>query len=293
MTIKDTIYSEPGLEESEEFYVDEQIGPWLASEYLKRNRVNRPLRKQAMHQYAALMTGGEWLLTPQGISFATIDGEEWLIDGQTRLNAIIQAKVEVPMRVWRNVDPLARFAMDTGQKRSLKDALVIKGVQQAGQVAAAITSLARFQVADNHPRDIARARRTRLHPITGLRLFEANPGVVESTFVGGRVYRAIGFPASAGSATHYQIATAEPQECEVFFEHLVSGAGLNEGHPILALREKIHRALDQKPRPKDIDYAAWLRKAWNAYLTGEDMFRLRWSPGGSIREAFPQIKTTY
>ena len=100
----------------------EIITPEKAAEYLSRNIVNRPLKKDKIRQYAAAMKAGKWQLTHQGIAFKST-GE--LGDGQNRLSAVIEAGVPVPMTVFYDMDATI---LDRGTPRSDRDTLIMSGI---------------------------------------------------------------------------------------------------------------------------------------------------------------------
>lgn len=100
----------------------EVITPEKAAEYLTRNIVNRPLKKDKIRQYAAAMKAGKWQLTHQGIAFKST-GE--LGDGQNRLKAVIEAGVPVEMTVFYDMDATI---LDRGTPRSDRDTLIMSGV---------------------------------------------------------------------------------------------------------------------------------------------------------------------
>lgn len=82
---------------------------------LKNNKNNRKLNEIRVLTYANLMKAGLWKLTHQGIAF-DYNGE--LIDGQTRLNAIVRANVSVRMMVSKGFPPEHIIVMDTNQPKS-------------------------------------------------------------------------------------------------------------------------------------------------------------------------------
>lgn len=100
----------------------ETITPESASEYLKANRSNRPLKKALVNNYARAMANGEWRLTHQGVAF-NCDGI--LLDGQHRLKAVEQSGHTIQMVVTRGVSKDAQLVMDDHAKRSAGDALSI------------------------------------------------------------------------------------------------------------------------------------------------------------------------
>ena len=76
------------------------VTPALAQRWLEKNHPsNRPVAWRRVEAFANDMRMGAWKLTHQGICF---DAEGYLIDGQHRLQAVVNADVAVPMLVVRN-----------------------------------------------------------------------------------------------------------------------------------------------------------------------------------------------
>ncbi|MFY7926737.1 MAG: hypothetical protein ACOVN5_13075 [Aquidulcibacter sp.] len=97
----------------------ETITPNLAAVLLETNTTNRKLRKSVVSKYADEMRNGDWLLTPEPIVIADTDR---LLNGQHRLNAVIQYGGNVKMFVVRGVSEKAFSALDRGFSRSFADA---------------------------------------------------------------------------------------------------------------------------------------------------------------------------
>lgn len=270
----------------EEYTLTETITPPLAEEYLRHNyEHNRAIGHRDVNSYAGMMVRGEWILTHQGIAF---DKEGNLIDGQHRLLAIVLSDSTIRMRVTRNADPAIVHVVDGGRKRSLKDSLQVRGEKQSKNLAAVVSAFYKLQVADDGR--VSEARNAAPERVAGLKLLESHPGLREAVFTGDRCYRAIRFPKGMAAALYYDLSSVDSQEAEVFFEYLITGAGLSEGDPIFTLRNKVINAVQEKPRRGVLDFAAWTRKAWNNWLAGEQMRRVYWSPGGKKREGFPRLR---
>lgn len=122
------------------------VSPELAAQWLKLNTNNRPLSKNTVQQLAAQIQRGEWQLTHQGIAF---DEDDVLIDGQHRLAAIVKAGTTVPMTVTQGVPRTAFTVMDTGRKRTGRDALALVGEANATHLAAALRGLHLYLQAPN------------------------------------------------------------------------------------------------------------------------------------------------
>jgi hypothetical protein len=93
------------------------ITPEIAAKWLERNhKDNRPLNWRRIEAMANDMRSGNWKLTHQAIAF---DGEGTLLDGQHRLNAVVQAGVPVKMLIVRNDAGEFHDPIDRGASRSI------------------------------------------------------------------------------------------------------------------------------------------------------------------------------
>lgn len=94
------------------------ITPGEAQWMLRMNKQNRPIRHNHIKKMAEDMKAGAWQVTHQGIAFNKL-GE--LIDGQHRLNAIVESGRAVTMAVTYGCDCSAFTIIDQGIKRSTSD----------------------------------------------------------------------------------------------------------------------------------------------------------------------------
>ncbi len=100
------------------------ISPQLAAEWLQKNISNRPLRRQVVSDYARQMKSNSWVTTHQGICRDSLGN---LIDGQHRLQAVVEADVSITMSVTtldREGTALG-LPVDVGLKRTYSDVLQI------------------------------------------------------------------------------------------------------------------------------------------------------------------------
>jgi hypothetical protein len=96
----------------------ELITPDVAKDMLKRNTKNRPVNWRKVEEYAAIMRAGRWRLHDQGIM---LDVEGNVLTGQKRLWAIIQADVNIYMRVSRGNPADTAHIIDRGVPQSARD----------------------------------------------------------------------------------------------------------------------------------------------------------------------------
>lgn len=220
----------------------ERITPKLAADLLTNNAHNRNLRVGRVVQLADAMRRGEWELNGQTLKVAD-DGT--LLDGQHRLQAVVESGVAIETLVMRDLPPRAQDTVDTGRKRRLADILRVEGYSDSHALAAAVNILHRYR---NGLRiDYSQAGAPT--PRQALDLIVAEPGIEESVKVARRVTKKIGGPIGVFSALHCVFLAIDPKPTEGFFEQLGEGDSLKKGDPLLQLRNQLIR-----PR-KDRAYA--------------------------------------
>jgi len=106
----------------------------IARQFLGYNKHNRNVSRATVGAYARDMKQGNWLTTGDPIRF---DVKGHMIDGQHRLEAIIEAGIELPFLVVYGLDEKARYALDMGRKRNPADMLALKGYTRVTRLSAA------------------------------------------------------------------------------------------------------------------------------------------------------------
>lgn len=118
-------------------YVTENITPAKAQQYLATSRGNRPESKVTVLSYADTMKKGKWLLNGMCIIF---DNEGHLIDGHTRMMAVIEAGVPVRFDVCRGASPDAFTTYDNGRHRTVGQLLAMQDVKHYNLVGAIVSA---------------------------------------------------------------------------------------------------------------------------------------------------------
>jgi hypothetical protein len=122
-----------------------------------------------------------------------------------------------------------------------------------------------------------------------LDVLETNPQIRESVRHAARV-REITAPTLV-AAMHYSFSTVNSEKADAFVDRLASGADLQQRHPILVLRDQLLKARGAKKfSMADAERAAWIIKAWNAFVAGREVSQLKWQQVGPRREPFPEIQ---
>lgn len=258
------------------------VTPDLAEKWLTNNTHNRRVRESAVLGYARDMESGRWAENGESIKFAA-DGT--LLDGQHRLTAVTLAKVSLPMLVVTGLKTAAQETMDDGRKRTLADALTLRGETNAVATAAIIRRA--------HMWTQGVYRNVGAKPPTNqesLNFFEQHPELRRSAQIAVQVRTAIPLPGSVAGLTHWLFSQIDTGDAAEFFHLLISGAIVPETHPVLILRKRVQSEADKPGRVPEDHMLAFVIKAWNAYRDGEQLTFLRYKPGGAQPEKFPMPK---
>lgn len=129
------------------------VTPEIATVWMRQNIIgddrNRRFRKAHARSLALEMKKGQWRLTHQGIAFGA-SGR--LLDGQHRLQAIIDSGVTIPMVVFIDVPEDVFTNFDRGAARNIGDVLDVNPV-----IAAMAQTLVRLCVRGGGANDARRA----------------------------------------------------------------------------------------------------------------------------------------
>jgi hypothetical protein len=260
-----------------------RVSPELAATWLTRNTSNRPLSKSTVQQLADQIQRGEWQLTHQGIAF---DEDDVLIDGQHRLAAIVRAGLTVPLTVTHGVPRTAFTVMDTGRKRTGRDALALAGEANATHMAATLRGLHLYLHAPNSAWSGGSSVTSNDQLLI---LLEKNPGVRDALTHGIALNRACRITVTAATIGWYVTTEARPDiDQSAWKDGVVTGARLESGDPRLTLRNtmlslaagKTHRRRDDSR-----EHLLYYLKSWNAWVEGRTIKLLRRSPN----ETMPRI----
>lgn len=263
---------------TERFVVETEVTPDLARLLLERNAENRALSTAAVETYAAAMRRGEWKLNGQNIIIAQT-GE--LNDGQTRLHAVIDADMPVPLGIQFGVSRESRATLDVGRKRTLGDHLTMAGYAQASALAATVRlawcyDRRAFSFSDS-PSVEQTFEYIQRHPNVGD--FITHGAKVGATFkTSGSQFA---FAAFACSRINRGVAAE-------LLDRIADGLALTTANlPAARVRERLLQHVGGRIPLRRYEAPAIYIKAFNAALGGRRMRALSWAPAGPTAEAFP------
>ena len=244
-----------------------EVTPDTAAAWLKQNVRNRRVNPKAVQDYARQMASGLWKLNGESIKIAS-DGT--LLDGQHRLEAIVEAGVTLTLMVVEGLPPEYQDTMDLGRKRSAADAFAMDGVANATMVAA--IGRRAWMWDQGNIRFVAA---TSPSPSEVKQTVEKYPHIHRSAEIAARTamsYKPVR-GAVAGTAHHLFTQLDQSLTAE-FFAQLGSGADLEKGHPVLALRNRLmNDKMNNKRVPFHLGLALYIR-AWNGRREARELDRL-------------------
>jgi hypothetical protein len=264
------------------------ITPEIALGWLKRNDQNRTFGRDAARALAAEMSTGYWRENGESIVF---DRAGKLIDGQHRLQAVLNSGHEYRVPVITGVAAEVRPTVDTGVKRSAASNLQMAQEENASTLAAAIV-LWRGYAAHNaramtHPASQGPEHRMSIPRI--LEYLEEWPGLREAARVSlalrpsGRGRSLV--PSSEAAMLWFAIVQsgASRERANQFLGSVLSGYDLAEDSPIIGLRRRLIDQLAPGLRMDKRERIALVLKTWQLWATGKSRKVIRWEP----TEPFP------
>lgn len=244
-----------------------KVTPALAREMLAHNEHNRKLNDRVVSEYARDMHAGSWHLNGEAIQIAA-DGT--LLNGQHRLSAVILADVAVEFLVVSGLPRSAQDTIDTGRKRTVMDVLSMDGVKNAPVVASIAVRVMRWDGGDKRLSAGFKPTHTE-----ALNWIASHPSVHRSAEVAQTTRSAFKpLHQSSAGAAHFILSRIDVGDTAEFFAMLASGAGLEPGSGILALRNRLMNVSAAGERVPDGVRLNMILRAWNAYRTGEDFRKM-------------------
>jgi len=261
------------------------ITPALAGIWLERQVRNRPIREHHVARLAEDMRNGRWHYTGDTIKF---DKDNYLIDGQHRLWAVIESGCTVEMLCVGNLDSDAQLYIDRNRTRSPADTLAMDGVQHPAEVAGALKLVYLY---DKNLLGYLGASRVWPDNAATKALLQQHPGVADSAqfVVGNQQLRKIYRARSRATFLHYKFEISSQVHNRSFWEKLASGANLEVQDPVYLLRERLISESHSVLQSKERHLLALSIKAWNFHKAHRSIKELNFRGGGKNPEAFPTI----
>jgi hypothetical protein len=260
-----------------------KIGPAEAQALLDTQVRNRSMRPSHVRLLARAMARNEWAQNGEPIK---LDIEGRLLDGQHRLQAVIDSGKAFEMLVVDGLMPEAQETMDNGARRSLSDVLKLRGEHNTTLLAATLGVI--WRIWSRNPKALGGGA-MRPTPQELLTLLEGNPDICDYLQAGRTAGERVLIPASLTAALWYLFHQASPEDADLFFQQLRDGANLSEDSPIYLLRRFLERERASTRTLPRYRVAGTIIKAWNLWRRAETVQNLSFRAGGSGSEEFPEI----
>lgn len=256
------------------------ISPVEAQELLAANTHNRNLRKRRVEGLAKAMKDGEWVFNGDAIRI----GESGrLLDGQHRLAAVISSGTTQQFLIISGLPDAAQETIDTGAKRTVADALKLRGETDVNRLAAIIRLVHLYETQKSFRAPVLQPTAQQL-----LNCLDRHPGLRAANAAVRPVQKNMRFASGPSGACHYLFSLVDPAETDVFFTRLSMGAELAARSPITALRRRFTQPSNTRHIPSHFQGALCI-KAFNMWRLGEETDHIRYAPGGSLAEKFPTV----
>lgn len=224
------------------------ITPQLAASLIASNPNNRPVAESRVRTLAAIMRAGKWEQNGETI---IISQSGKLLDGQHRLQGLIEYGRPIEFMVATGVPDAAFTTIDTGQSRGNGVIMGLAGIKNPYVSAAAAGILWRMF----HSLSVFQ----RIPPNYAIQVIQRYPSMEKwASGCSGVGVAMVMSPSPLTAALVYLEDIAKrPVLAQQLWDGLTTGAGLNEGSPILALRNRI---INMRAKKQKIHLAA----SWNA-----------------------------
>ena len=262
----------------------ETITPDIAKEMLGVNTNNRNISRQQVELLARTMAQQAWRLNGEAIKFSNTGR---LLDGQHRLLACVESGVPFRTLVIRGLPEDTQETMDSGKTRTMANVLELQGRSNTKQLATVARSI---YVSEQHGLEAACTNSMAPTRNELLTFIENTPHLEDTLRQASLFYGKSNhlMSTSVAALLYWTLNEIDSDACERFFDMLATGANLNEGNPILVLRNTL---FDINKRGAHSDRTSRRRivgitiKAWNKWREGATVKLLKFSPNEQFPDA--------
>ena len=255
----------------------ELVTPAMAMLWLQKNTHNRPMSLRIVKRYTDDMRNARWKTNGDSIRFS---GHR-LLDGQKRLQAIINSGVSQTFVIIQELDDDVFDTLDGGERRSAADTLAVLGEKNYATLSAAVVIVERYYTSQ-----MTVARRS-VPNWRIVELLDKYPDLRESVNIVCATKKCRLITPSLESAMHFVFSRFDKVAADTFMTDVKTGSNLVPGDSVLCLRERLINNLSSKSKLNQEYIAALMIKAWNHRRDGIQIKYLRYRESGPGTEPFP------
>lgn len=245
------------------------VTPAMAARWLTLNSGNRKPSRAKVRRFADVIRSGKWTMNGETLKFSA-SGR--LLDGQSRLRAIIEANAPAMIEMRFGIPDAAQQTMDAGEGRRATHALEMLGYKDAHVLSPALRFVYQMESGGIRAGGSTTGRQSVMENLAVPALIKRNEKLTESVtwaIAQGQPLRKL-MPFSEAAFCHYVFTGAGADKRDSFFAALVPakharlvGRSLSDNTPTALLRNRLQANLGGK-----LSAAARVKlivKAWNAH----------------------------
>jgi hypothetical protein len=262
-TVKNVTHLQSHINFASPSMVVMEITPEMARAWLKTNVGNRPARQAHVKALQKAIANGEWKLTGDPIRFSA-SGK--LIDGQHRLQAIVNSGITVQAVVMHGLQDDIFDVIDSGKGRSRSDLLCIDvGLPvETGKILGTAVGIAYDYEKGNFSFRGSVSSRELMDYV------HRNPSLIASSEYAQRLPRSgTPVPRSIAAAFHFFASKLDQEAAEAFLTRLMVGVVNGQNDMLLHMRNLCSAALVARRPISTPEIMARLIKIWNAEQRGK------------------------
>lgn len=258
------------------------ISPQFATDLLSLNTGNRPLKNGTLNKYTDDMKKGKWRYNGDIIQ---ISKSGKLLNGQHRLNAIIQSGTTQMFNIQSGLEEDAFETIDIGKGRNDSDALAVKGFENQSILASLAKFVMQYEAGklkymSQGGAGSTTSNRISIHEVVVWAEKQDKDLLLECATAGHRLFkkfRVISSPTYA--AFLFIFGKKNRQEAFEFFDLLVTGEniGSTSFSMIFLLRNKLINMSTGSTQLRTADKYALIIKAWNFFRKNKETKVLSWN----------------
>lgn len=247
-----------------------EVAKTLLNEY---NEQNRPVSKINVSALVKQINENLWVLNGETITFNDMGN---LTNGQHRLLSLIETGETLLFLVVTGLNYESFKTIDTGRKRQGSDILAIENIPNATAASAIVKFIYAFK--NNKHSANRNSNRNLTNPELSDYLHSLPGDVFNSIKIGVSYNKKCDSLISSTNigGFHYLFSEINPKLANEFFDKLCTGVNVEEGSPVIALRNKLIKAkidptykLTQKTLVDNFVYA------WEKFISGAKIKNLR------------------
>lgn len=231
----------------------------IARKWLTVNPVNRAIRRGNLERLMGALKAGSWAhVNGETIVFAD-DGT--LLDGQHRLQAVVETGIPITSLVVWGVDAGKRGTLDTGSMRAMGDYFAMRGYKNGRNLAAALSLLALWERKEKLTHHLMSLTVFASYE-AGVAYLKAHEGMVDNLKDARRMPHFM--PLSELSVLGYLFEKKDRKVHQHWLDTMISGTQFPDTPSFWTLRERLLRDMTSRTKRPDFEAFAYHLKAWNA-----------------------------